>query len=1042
MFSISPGAPFLRVLAQALAEGRLVNGFRPLDDPLILPKATIYFPTRRAARAFSDEIITAMGGRAALLPNIRTLGDDPDDMAGFLGEAGLGVPAIPAIPPAERLLKLARLVRGWTSSIAEATRELFGDEDIVIPSSASEALRMAGELARLLDQFETEEVDIASVLTLKPQEDGGAGDGRWADWWNLTLEFLAILSQHWPQYLAERDLTDPARARRMQLDLRVRHYRDHGSDGPVIVAGSTGSIPATARLIAAIARLPNGAVVLPGLDRQIIADLQEGSSGGPQAEAIEAMTQAATQAATHAQFSLSRLLGTVGVLPADVIELGEATATAATREAVIANALLPANQTTAWAQATAPDIASLEGISLIEAAGEREEALAISIALREALEDLNAIAALTTPDRKLARRVAAELHRFGIEVDDSAGIPLTQTQAGIFVRQLLAVAFEPPDPVALAAFVKQTCLHIADPLAGARHARLLELATVRDAILLPEAGALAAAVDDAMTRLAHDRHPPAPLAELTGTDWAKVRGFAARLDAALWPMVQLNGDAYAQLPLCEYFRCLNESLEALFGADNMALSQLSGGPQVLALIEGHAAMKDADFTAAPGEFAAVAEALLETGTVRATIRTHPRLHIWGPLEARLQHADLMVLGGLNEGTWPGQGRNDAFLNRPMRAEIGLSLPERRIGQAAHDFQQLSGHTKIIYSRSVRSGDAPSVASRWLQRLQATLGKEAFGRIRQNGDRYLQLAREIDRPVEPPSRITRPEPKPPVELRPQKLSVTEIETWIRDPYAIFARHVLELAPLPPLERSSDALLKGNLYHDIVERFVLATKGGPAEFAALEDAAREVFEEQNLPGEIVALWLPRFLAIGRLFVEWETERRGRIADTRVEKGGRLEVGESGFILSGRADRIDLLPDGSISVIDYKTGTSPSNKQARTLSPQLSLEAKMAMEGAFGETVKGDIGEMLYVRLRPGDSLKVDNICLERGKPILSPGELVAKTWASLKQLIAAFEDPDKGYVSRRAPFRESETGGNYDHLARVREWSIGEQDDANE
>lgn len=1029
VFSIPPGAPFLPTLARALVDGELIEGYRPRDDPFTLPDATIYLPTRRAARALAAEFVAVLGGRAALLPAILTLGDDPDDLVGFEQQAAGDGPEMHVFPAAERRLLLARLVRGWTDRIAQGTRDLFGDEDIVLPSSAPEALRMAGELARLLDQFETEEVPLSALAGLQPSMDEPGDGGTWAQWWNLTLAFLAIISDNWPGLLAEAGKTDPGRARRLALDARAERYRASGSHGPVIVAGTTGSIPATARLASAVARLPQGAVVLPGLDSRLSPERLARFAADGDADA-------AIHDATHAQYALARLLAVMKADPMSIRPLGPIEQQGTAREAAISVALLPAEDTARWRELEAGPPEATRGLSLIEAPGEREEALAIAIALREAIEAPGAVAALTTPDRKLARRVAAELHRFGIEIDDSAGVPLHLSAAGLFVRQLVAVALGPADAAMLAAFVKQPILAGALAPGRADMPRLFELAVLRGAIVVPKPGEFGEAVEKARQRVAEDRHAPAVLSALEEADWAEMSALAERLDGFLTPLSDLADEAGAQ-PLAGCCGQLMECLASILGEDGEPLADWPGGAQALELLRGHAQITHPSFPVEPTEFGDALDALLAAETVRNAGRSHPRLHVWGPLEARLQHVDVMVLGGLNEGTWPVQGRNDAFLNRPMRAELGLSLPERRIGQAAHDFQQLSGHGRVIYSRSVRVDNAPTVASRWLQRLGATAGDEAWKAMKQRGDRWLRLAQAIDRTDVPPQRPARPAPRPPVELRPKKLSVTEIETWIRDPYAIHARHVLGLQPLPPLEREADALLKGRIYHEIAEKFVAATHDRAAEPEALERVAQAVFAAEQLPPQVAALWLPRFLAIGRLFATWEADRRDDIVRSILEAGGRLEVGDSGFVLSGRADRIDLRRDGRIDIIDYKTGASPSKKQARTLSPQLALEAKMAQLGAFGEPAQGEPGRLLYVRLRPGDTLQVDDICEGRDAP--DAHELVESAWQSLQALIAAFEHEEQGYVSRRAPVAERLWDGPYDHLARVREWSIGEMED---
>ncbi len=503
VFSIPPGAPFLKVLALALIDGSLVPGFVPANDPLLLPTATIYLPTRRAARALSAEFIDAFGGKAALLPVIRTLGDGEADEFDFTAgeEAACELP--PPIGDLERRLHLARLVRGWTGALAQSTRDLFGDEDIVIPSSASEAIRMSGDLARLIDAMETEEIGWEKLALIDGQPGPDDTPERWAQWWNLTLKFLDIVRRHWPDFLRERQRSDPASHRGRLLGMRTTRLLRHGSKGPVIAAGSTGSIPATSRLIQCIAGLSNGAVVLPGLDTNLDGDVWEALCAGDAQDGTLALC-------THPQYGLARLLRAIGIDRREVVEIGHTDRAARMR--MIGRAMLPAGSSERWAiRGQAP--ADAQGIVLMEAPNGRMEALSIAIALREALETPGKTAALVTPDRMLAQRVAAELGRFGIAIDDSGGTPLRAAPPATLARLALAAcaaairrARRPRDAGGLDEASGN--LRFAATGASARIARLFELAVLRDAIIVPQPGGLEAAAKAALA--AHDSNPHAP----------------------------------------------------------------------------------------------------------------------------------------------------------------------------------------------------------------------------------------------------------------------------------------------------------------------------------------------------------------------------------------------------------------------------------------------------------------------------------------------------------------------------------------------------
>jgi ATP-dependent helicase/nuclease subunit B len=1023
VFSIPPGAPFLETLAHALVHGELVSGFRPIDEPACLVDAIVYLPTRRAARIFGDCLVKALGKRAALLPDIRALGDSDEELLAY-GIDETDAPAFDqTVNPVERLLFLANLVKRWSQSISSESRELFEEEAIAFPSSSAEAIHMAAGLADLLDQMFTEEIDWHGLNMLANQENGiSASRAQWAQWWNLTLEFLAIVSNNWPAHLVETKKIDLTQRRGRLLDLQSEKFLSQGSAGPVIAAGSTGSIPATARLLRVIASLPNGAVVLPGLDRNLDEDFFTNLAARGGADSSLALH-------THPQYGLSRLTDAIGVSASDVVEIRAASPEIATRNRIISKALLPAAETAQWASFGSMDAAAFGNVAIIEAQNEREEALALAIAMREVLETPGKTAALTTPNRSLARRVASELKRFDINIDDSAGIPLTATPIFTFVRLLCDTILGANEPAALAALIKHPIIthHLAkDDSAG----RLLEIAILRDAIVVPRPGELADAVRQVESKISGLRFAPDAIKHLTPHCWQALQAFCQTLDTVCQPLCAL-GRTGGKVSIKEAAGGLYSVLTRISepaNNDNRASAEL------FRLLELLSADQTTDFIISSGNLADVMATLADSITVREIGSTHPRLHIWGPLEARLQTVDTMLLGGLNEAAWPSHGRNDPFLNRAMKTALGLSLPERRIGQAAHDFQQLSAMGELIYSRSLRVGKAPAIASRWLQRLGTLAGETNLQNMRRAGQKYIALAHEIDSTDSIPGEIERPNPKPPVDLRPKSLSVTEIEQWIRDPYAIYARHLLHLQPLPPLVRTADPMLKGSLYHRILERFVMEPVADSA-IAHMKKIAEDEFENFGIAPEIAIAWRPRFMEIAHDFIEWEAMRTKDIVRSHCEIRGRIEIGTTGFILRGRADRIDVYRDGTIAILDYKTGTNPTKNQARTLSPQLALEGMMAKLGAFEPVAPATrLADLAYVRLRQGNFLAVDHLGEGRNAPDV---ETLAQTmWQRLGEMVLAYQNPEQGYISRYAPFRESDVSGDYDHLARVREWMVAE------
>jgi len=1042
VFSIPPGAPFLPILVEALLDGTLVEGFRPQRDPLMLADATIWLPTRRAARALASEFVTRFDGEAALLPQIHALGDPLDNAESFMrGELSADTLDAVAIDPMARHLTLTVLIEKWANALNERQRALFAGADVAVPSSTADAVRFAAKLAQLMDTVATEEADWGKLKELVPDDH--------ADWWQLTLEFLKIATKAWPEHLAERGLQDGTVLRAQRLHQRASDYTQADAEGrlrgPVIAAGSTGSIPATANLLKTISRLSVGAVVLPGLDR----DLEEqvwSKIDLPDNDRDESGT-----APGHPQYGLKKLLGHLGLNRDLVTHLGgiddTSTGYARVRERLVSEALRPSHATGRWHEgAELPDklkpldatarAKAIDGIALVEAPGPREEALAIALALRETLATDGATTALVTPDRNLARRVAVEMRRFGVPVDDSAGQPLRNRQAGTFARLVVDYAFGERGVVALASLIKHPLARFGATPARARRASLvLELALLRGSTRppLPEELPIRFAARRAEIASEETRYKPRSLMRFSTADWDDGEWLADRLAGIFKP--QEIGSTIDVLAAH-----IVAILEACAGDENEGLTPLYGSEagQVLQTFLADLLDHGSTLACTPLQWPAVFDALLDGRTVRPLGGTHPRVTILGPIEARLQDYDRVVLGGLNEKTWPATTRNDPFLSRPMKQTLGLPAPERRTGLAAHDFQMLLGMKDTVLTRSAKVDNAPAVASRWVQRLAMVAGERAVIQMKAGGQRFLDWVEQIDTPENPPRASPRPEPKPPVAIRPTSLSITEIETWIRDPYAIYAKHILKLEALDPLTRETGSLERGSLYHAIMEDFAKLPVEETSEVALLS-IARKRFDKEALPVDLEAVWWPRFEALVEEITNWQREQWVRSEQIFVEQSGRTGDGLDGFLLRGRVDRFDLLKDGTISVIDYKTGLDPSKRQVETLlAPQLPLEAAMAARGAFNDVPASDTNELSYVRLRPSGEFRVDMIGDGSDAKKKTAAELGELAWAELQGLITAYRNESRGYISKQRPWLERYES-DYDHLARVREWSVADNSD---
>jgi ATP-dependent helicase/nuclease subunit B len=907
------------------------------------------------------------------------LGDVDEDELAIGGPVEDGPSADPTVPPAisnlRRQLLLSRLV------LAVRKEE----------SSPDQAARLAAELARLVDQVHTERLEFRRLPDLVPE--------KFARHWQITLRFLAILTESWPAILAEEGCIDPADRRNRLLEAQARAWRQSPPSTPVIAAGSTGSVPATADLLDVVAGLPRGTLVLPGLD--IEADDETWAALEP----------------SHPQFGMAQLLERLGI-DRRAVKAWPATGGADARPlrtALINRALRPAATADVGRRDETPPRGALADIARVDAPGPEEEARVIALIMRETLEHDDRTAALVTPDRALARRVTCELERWGVAVDDSAGRPLAETMPGAFLRLTARMAMENLAPVPLLAALKHPLAACGMAASGFRsQVRRLERAALRGLRPAPGIAGLEAALADNATG-------SGPL--------------LSSLAAAIHPLqVVIDGGT---TPLREVLRAHIAVAETLATTDQQPgakrLWSGDGGEAAAAFVAELAEAAD-DFEPIPVDaYPALLDVLMAGHAVRPRYGRNPRLAIWGPLEARLQRADVMILGSLNEDAWPPKAHASPWMSRPMMKAFGLPLPERRIGLSAHDFTQAFSAPRVWLTRASRTEGTPTVPCRWLLRLENLLrGTDAENALTRDADTWLNWQQKLDEPsafvpVDPPT------PKPPVEARPRRLSVTQVETWMRDPYAIYARHVLGLRALDPIDADPGAADYGSLIHKALDLFVRENPGPVADDALdqLLDAGRRAFGNMlDRPG-IRAFWWPRFERIARWFVEVERERRAGLRATAGEVRGSLTLDAPAgpFELTAVADRIDTLADGTLAVIDYKTGAPPHKREvAAGFAPQLPLEAAIAEAEGFAGIPRAPVSTLEYWRLRGGDPAG------ERISVADDPGTLTREAVEGLRNLVARFDFRETPYESRPRP-EVAPKFSDYEHLARVKEWSAG-------
>jgi ATP-dependent helicase/nuclease subunit B len=997
LYTIAAERPFLATLAAGLLS---MAG----ADPLLLPRITILLPTRRSVRALRETFLRISqngNGIPLLLPRMRPIGElEPDELslADETAEVdGLAVP--PVIPELRRRLLLTRLVLRWS--------ERRGQN----PLLPGQAAALAGKLARLLDSVATDGAPFERIHDLVPE--------NLAEHWQLVLRFLELLPQAWPGILTGEGALDPAERRNRLLGRQAAMWRRSPPSDPVIAAGLVGGFPAMTEFLSVVASLDRGAVILPGLDR---------ACGDADWRAIE-------EDASHPQHLMAGLLRALGVTPANIGEWHqeEPPSTVAgalemladlplfariappagggarsRRVRLVGEALRPAATADAWRRLPPQPADVLDGVSRYDCASAQEEAVTIALLLRRKLETRDATAALVTPDRELARRVAAELRRWGIEIDDSAGVPLNRTPPGVFLRLVAELAASSLAPVPLLAALKHPLAAGGlAPIAFRNLARRLE-----QAILGPR---------------------PAPgfaglRAALAGAN-PSLRRFAERFEACLGPFPELLAAGAVPLP-----RLVASHIEA---AERLsATATETGSERLWREAAGEAAARfcneliDAarDFPPIPGRhYPALFDALSAGPVVRPAYGRHPRLAILGLLEARLQQADLLVLGGLNEGTWPGPADYDPWMSRQMRRQFGIASPERAIGISAHDFAQAIGAREVALTRAARSEGVPTVPSRWLLRLDTVLravGLEAALRPDESVQRAAELIDQTDyQPLSPP------EPRPPLAARPRKLSVTQIETWLRDPYAIYARHVLRLKALDELDADPGRAELGTAVHRALDEFVRRFPRGLPDDAEAE--LLRIGQEQfgpllSRPGAW-AFWWPRFERIVGWLVAVERAHRTGVVECITECVGSLTFDARGgpFTITAKADRVDRLADGGFLLVDYKTGSLPTPKTVQAgFAPQLPLEGAILRHGGFNGAI-GTAAALEYWRL--SGARPAGERCPIGGADTRA---LIDRVLARVKALVERFDDPSTPYLAVPSP-RWAPRFSDYRHLERIAE-----------
>ncbi len=952
-FNLPSDGGFLRSLA-----GFVLQSYSTAKYAKIL----ILLPNRRSCRALRDAFLDCTGGKPLLLPRIQPIGEIEDE-AFFSGMTGADIPIEQPIDAVRRHFLLMKLIMRF-----QQIQEGGG--------VAKQAAELARQLATFMDEVQREGVSFDGLSDLAPENLAGH--------WQQTLNFLTIITKEWPRMLEEEGVIDIVTHRNQLLFALAKIWSKSSPDYPIIAAGSTGSQPATAALLRVIASLPQGKVILPALDKGMTDSEWEQISE------------------THPQYGLKKLLEKMEVNREKVTSLIPLV-TDDSNTKYIRTIFAPPLATANWSSCELPESQGLSGIKLLEADTSLDEARAIAIAMREVLETKEKTAALITPDRVLARMVSTQLQRFGIAVDDSAGKPLNSSAPACFLRLVVEMVASRAAPASLLAVLRH-------PLAaaGMNPAKCRSLSRELELLLLRGirrdeglSGLLGAAIADKKT--SND------LVELLRQLQEKSAEFSVLF--APHYNIKLPQLLTAHIKFSEWLTSSDtqEGEQRLWaGEAGNALAEIIAQWNIQADI-----LPPIDSLTYPALF----DALLATETYHSQMGLHPRLHILSPMEARLQRYDMVILGSLNEGTWPKNSQPDPWMSRPQRAAFGLPSQERAIGQSAHDFAMHLSAKEVLLTRARKIEGAPTIASRWWVRLQTLLGgrEPEFFAAMNREDYFINAKNMLEAPALLPA-LTPPAPTPPLAVRPRKLRVTAIDSWLRDPYSIYARYILNLRKLDDIDREPDASDFGNIVHKTLEIF---TNSPVKELSELLAAGRIAFADFNSRPAVACLWWPRFEAMANWLINEEKIRHNNIEKIYSEVGANwnFEVSGKPFSLSTRIDRLEKLKSGGYAIVDYKTGVVPK----KGASHQLPLEALIVQHGQLPEGIStGAVSHMEYWKLS-GSEVKCE---------ITQVKTDIEESRKILEELIAKFDDSNTPYSAQTDGLLDPYN--DYEHLTRRKEW----------
>lgn len=1020
IYNIPPSLPFADTLAKGIIE-------KYGSDPLALADVILLLPNRRSCRSLQEAFLRVTDGKPTLLPKMQPLGDVGDEdftLKISLGAINSDLP--PVISGSRQRLLLANLVEKWQNANVGNKK-----------TSAVQCVNLAVDLATFLDEVQRQQLPFDKLQNIVPEE--------LAKHWQITLDFMDIIIRLWPEILQEKGAMDIGNHRNVILGRLSKYWQETMPQTPIIAAGSTGSIPATAELLKIISKLPNGAVVLPGLD-QIMDE-----------------TSWENIAESSPQFGLKNLLENMGVERGAVMEwklplpVGDSWGEGLinnnphpdsteileekiskkpalshrereSRSILISQMMQPFEVSYKWQDIKEIPDEAIKGISRIDAATLQDEAKIIALIFRHTLETEGKTAALVTNDSSLAMRVKGIMVKWDIKLDNSGGTPLSQVPACVFMRLISRMVEEKMAPVNLLACLKHPMACAGGKVGNFKIIlREIEKKVFRGVRVHGGIPGIKAALEE-------DARPT--------ENQAKFISLLDNIENILKPFTHLMQQKTASLH--DIITSHIKVAENLAATDELSgATHIWGNDEGLALKEFFEELLEASSELEqinPPQYTGVLEALLVGKTYRPKYGSHPRIAILSPMEARMQGFDLVILGGLNEGSWPPAVEAGAWMSRPMRKSFGLPLPEKQIGQSAHDFVQLLHAPNVILTRSEKVDGTATIASRWLMRLDAVLGICSKQKMLEPEFPWDIWARELDRPeyILP---CNPPAPKPPVSSRPIEISVTQVEKLMSNPYAHYADKILRLKRLDPIDMETGNREFGDIIHKVIEGLVAGYDAIPpnGRMDFLLDNWRKLLDKNHIPLAVRAFWQPRFENIATEFLQKEQERRKELAKVIGEVKGAYNINlEDGreFKVTARADRLELTWDNKITIIDYKTKSTISaiaNGVMNGTLPQMPLEALMANNSGF-EGIEGQIQDMEYWFMTGGNdksnAINIETISAKLSK-VGSIEQMLENTKDGIAELAQVFTKETTPYLSCPDPDNEPDFN-DYKHLARHKEW----------